>query len=292
MIRSVCVGVLLASAAFSVSAQTIGPPIAYDKVGSAHEIYLTNPDWTGTVRIYRGPAKTHMGFMDIKPGGGQIAFAQASTGLNILTYNAAGIASLPAQRVDEGCFVEGIDWHPDGSKILYSASCNQVTKLKVYTVGGSTEPILDVLMTSVRWGQDGDSIFYLKPRVGTRDLIWRQLSTGREVILHVGTLTGFSTFDVARKSNSILLSDPQSRIHKIDFPSSFPAEGENPAVVVAPVEQGASPHFSPTDAEFLFRTPHSAKGDYYLVNGTGGLDRRVTIKGDYGQSDWAPDPRP
>lgn len=293
MFRRLCIAALLAGpmCTAATAQTTIGPAIAYHRAAAGPEIFLTNPDGSGTIRLYSGPKKSHLGFMDIAPGGGRIAFAQSNSGLNILSYSASGVISLPATRIDEGCYVEGIDWSADGSKILYSTSCSSVGRIKVYTVGAGSASILDVGLTSVRWGRDGTSIFYLKPAGAGRQLIWRQLSTGREVVLH--STGGFSSFDVGRISNSILLADGDAAtIRRIDFPAAFPAEGETANIIVTDVKRGTSPHFSPNDSEFLFETPHSARGDYYKVNQADGTDRTITPKGNYGQSDWAPPPAP
>jgi len=279
----IATGLILLASALPAFGQAL--PIAYTKLaGSAWEIYLVRPDGTGTTRLYRAPNKVGIGFIDLKPGGGEIAYRE--NGLRVLSYSAAGVASLPAATLDP-CFVEGIDWHPSDGSILYSAACSGVGKVKRYTPGGGTAELFDSQLTSVRWSRDGNSILYLKVGGGgLRALTWRDLASGREVTLYTVTEIGLSTFDMGRTSNVVILSDPADRILKIGFPETFPAEGEAVAVTVTEVERGNNPHFSQSDEQFLFETPHSARGDYLRIKTATGYIA-VAPKSTYGLSDWA-----
>ena len=58
---------LLSATAVAVPAGAAGPPIAYAKeVGSGFSIFVTNPNATGTLKLYSGPAKNSL-IVDMNP---------------------------------------------------------------------------------------------------------------------------------------------------------------------------------------------------------------------------------
>src|SRR5688572_32768258 len=78
----------------AVHAQTAGgPPIAYVKrVSNGDEIYLVNPNNTGLTRIYKAPSKIQVTMLDLRPGGGEIAFLENFAKLKILAFDSLGRA--------------------------------------------------------------------------------------------------------------------------------------------------------------------------------------------------------
>ncbi len=285
MFKSVCALALMLPAA--VVAAPVGP-IGYTKLaGTTHELYLVQRNGSNPVRIHRTAAKTGIGFFDIKPGGGQVAFGHSKGGMYIISYNADGVASPPGPAIDPGCFVEGMDWSADGSSILYSRSCGGNGEVRVYNViEGTSAPLFAASLTSVRWGP-GNSVFYFKPAASGRTLMWRQMGpAGCEATLFESP-AGFSTFDVARQGGAAIVGDSQARIWRVPLPAALPSDCALTLPVATKVGDGTEVHFSPDDTEFLYKTPHMAKGVYLRVQKTFGYDT-ITPKGDYVRTDWDP----
>jgi hypothetical protein len=87
---------LLSATAVAVPAGAAGPPIAYAKeVGAGFSIFVTNPNATGTLKLYSGPAKNSL-IVDMNPnlsgGFNELAVvASRTTGFKIVRYSDAGV---------------------------------------------------------------------------------------------------------------------------------------------------------------------------------------------------------
>ena len=136
----------------------VGPEIAYAQTsGSGYAIYLVNSDGSGLVRLYTGAAKKNIGHMDIKPGGGEIAFLEGTV-LKTLAYNNAGVALGPPTVIDSACMGGPMDSSPDGASLLYAASCSGNGQIKRYP--GPADPLVVTgILSTVRWSRDGSGFF-------------------------------------------------------------------------------------------------------------------------------------
>src|SRR5579872_4616851 len=130
---------ILLSAAIPASA---APPIAYAKVGSGNvdEVWLVNPDGTGATRVYRGTSKTSLFNVDVRPGGGQVAFIEFYQGTNyrikIVSYDVNGVPqSTTTVPQPAGCTNNGLDFRADGL-LLFSQLCNRSTSNSIETWDG------------------------------------------------------------------------------------------------------------------------------------------------------------
>ena len=114
-------------------AANAAPPIAYiSSGGSANEVWLVNADGSGAKRIYSASSKIPITFIDLRPGGGQVAIVENRNSVRLINYDAAGVPtgtiSVP---VPTGCQIAGLDYHPSDSSILYSQTCAGGTDLRI-----------------------------------------------------------------------------------------------------------------------------------------------------------------
>ena len=107
MLRPVLAAALLAIGTTAVAQTAGGPPIAYVKrVSNGDEIHLVSPEGTEGRRIYKARSKVQITQLDLRPGGGEVAFLEGFTTLKILAFDDLGrpLAGNPREirRVSSG----------------------------------------------------------------------------------------------------------------------------------------------------------------------------------------------
>ena len=174
MARSLMIAVLLATTATNVQAQTSGgPPIAYAKVaGSGQEIYLVNPDGSGLKKIYATPAKRSVAWLDLKPGGGEVAWVEAGSGsprqIKILSLDGAGNPVGSPRALVGPCAPDTVDYHPTGPLLIISDICSQNPRIASVGTDGTGYSILvsgSAYLNKARWLRDGVSYVYVRAPV-------------------------------------------------------------------------------------------------------------------------------
>src|SRR5947209_20046810 len=116
IMSSAAVALAAASPALAVAG---GAAIAYVvSSGTANDLYLSDPDGTGKVKLYSSGNKVGIIQVDIRPGGNQLAIIEQSVAgglgtLKIINYSDSGVRQS-VTTVDSGpsCYVNGIDYHP------------------------------------------------------------------------------------------------------------------------------------------------------------------------------------
>ena len=270
---------LVALTASTSAFAQIGPEIAYAKQsGSGFEIYLVNSNGTGLVRLYRGAAKKLIAHLDIKPGGGEIAFVEGNA-LKTLTYNNSGVATGAPTIINSTCYNNTVDYSPDGSSLLYTASCNQVGQ--VLRFPGTGDPLaVTGFLSSARWLRDGLGFLYVAnaAQPGTTELRKRMFADGAETVL---LPTEGGKFDVSRSGSSLLVTNGQG--YTSEYSIADGSLTSTPNFIT-----GTDGHYSPTDDRILYETRHVASGDYLIIRQSSGSISRLTGKGEYSAQDWRP----
>jgi hypothetical protein len=270
----------------AASAQAAGPPIAYVKVGgSAQEIYLVNPDGSGLKKIYTTASKRAIGWVDLKPGGSEIAFTEYGKGLprviKIMPLNGSTPAG-PAVTLNGPCAVDTVDYHPTDSVLIISDICNQNPRIASIRTDGTGYTVLQstgAYLNKARWLRDGVSYVYVRAPVdgGPLQLCKNGCDPNNGELLQ--TVDGMWSMDVGRTANIILHDYGGPYISKVD--------ADTGAVVSANYINGADGHYSPDDRYVLYQTPHEARGEFlHILDTSTGLVARLTAKGDYGPKDW------
>lgn len=284
-------GVLLtASVAAAAQAQgTGGPPIAYVKVaGNAYEIYLVNQDGSGLRKVYSVKGKS-IGSLDMKPGGNQLAFVQRSSGslpvLLILNYTDETV-SKPVS-VPGICGPDYVDYNPvasDPPKLLVSGSCGAGNGYiaSVHTDGSGYTVLqtgsADLYASQARWLSDGLGYVWVRSVVGgSQQLCRNACNPANGELLWSGYQVAW--MDVGRTDNTILFNSGSYFVHKLN--------GDTGVMIQENYIRGDNAHFSPTHRYVLYRSPHSASGDYlHILDNNTNLAPRLTGKGTYGPADW------
>ena len=279
----------------SANAQTTGgPTIAYVKVGGTQEIYLVNPNGSGSTRLYTVPKKTGIASLDLRPGGNEIAFVETASGkprvLKILKFNIAGVKLGEPVTVPNLCAPDYVDYNPVASEpptVIISEVCNRIKSIISIRTDGTGRTVLqqgpeaNVYVAQPRWLKDGVSYVYVRALdsnptqqqlcrnacdPGSGELLW----TGQQV----------TWIDVGRSDNRILFTGGNSQMKMID--------GDTGAdLTPTPFISGTGGHFSPDGRYILFETPHLASGDFlHIYDRTTGLASRLTAKSEYGPTDW------
>ena len=283
MARSLMIAVLLATVATPAPALAAGgPAIAYSKVaGSAQELYLVNPDGTGTRKIYTAGRKASIGSIDLKPGGGEVAFVErsGSSTLKIIAFDAQGIPAGSPRTIAMPCAPDYIDYHPTDPILLVTAVCG--SSIGVGTIGtdGSGFALEHQGPTSTswygqaRWLQDGTYV-YVRAISASSHQLCRNACEGSDLIYSSPTI---SRMDASRTTSTHLL---------IEQGTPFVSELDLSTATTNFSIAGTDGHYSPDDQRILFETPHAASGDYLHIRNADGSIFRLTGKGDYGAKDW------
>jgi hypothetical protein len=137
----------------------------------------------------------------------------------------------------------------------------------------------------VRWSRSGDYIIY-DESVSTTAIVERlkrrNMTTG--AVEDFGPLGDLESFDVNRVGEQLVVGSATApKLFDFDTMTDTSQAG---SICVA----GANFHFSPNGADFAYRTPHSAKGDYILIRPSNCSSnvRTLTPKGTWGPLDWRP----
>lgn len=293
MFRPLLIAALLATSAVTAAqAQNSGgPPIAYIKVaGAGQEIYLSNETGTSITKLYTAPRKVGLGWMDLKPGGNQLAFTEGR-GIKIQQFGDDGQKASEAVPVPSPCSTsQSPDYHPSGDgRLVFIAVCGFGSfHVMTYKLGDSEPQLLFTLSSAnrIRWSRTGEYLYYdqaLAYTDSTARLRRRNLAT--EAIQDFGPISDVNTFDVARTDDRLIYGAPLAT--KVFNFATMSDTSQSTAFC-----EGDDIHFSPTDSQILYEAPHSAKGTYILVKASNcsGSATQITGKGEWHKTDWRPDP--
>jgi hypothetical protein len=281
---------LLATTAAVAEAQTAGgPEIAYVKVGgTAQEIYLVNADGSGLKKLYTAGRKKSIGWLDLKPGGGEIAFVEGGSGsprsIKILSYDDAGVPSGPARSLSGPCGPDTVDYHPTEPKLIISDICSQSPGIATIGTDGSGYSVVvsaAAYINKARWLKDGLSYVYVRAPVDGAPLQICRNACNPDKGELLRTVSGVWWMDVGRNANTILHDYAGSNTTEIDAMTG--------TVLRETIVVGNGAHYSSDDTRILYETPHSARGNFLHILNADGSTTRLTGKGEYGPTDWRQD---
>lgn len=285
MTRSLLFALLLTTG-FTAQAQTAGgPAIAYIKAGgTAQEIYLVNPDRSGLTRVYTAPRKINLGWLDLKPGGNELAFTEKFT-VRIQKFHDNGQPNGSATTIAAPCMAWHPDYHPSGDgRLIFIVVCSGDFGVWQYTPGAGAAKLFGTISTNrVRWNRTGTHIYYDEETVfnsGVLRLKRRDALTG--TVEDLGPLGSLDSFDVTRTGDRLLHGSPLS-VKLFDGATMTTSE---------PCIDGDDVHASPNDGQYLYETPPNAGGTYVMIhsNSCSGAPVALTGKGAWHKKDWRPDP--
>jgi hypothetical protein len=294
----VCVSAIFAAAS-PAEAVPGGPAIAYAvNGGKTIDVYLSNADGSGKVKVYSTTSKNNLWQIDMRPGGNQLALVEnASPSINgtikIISYTDAGAVTNTTSISPGNCQVLGIDYHPTDGSILVSRYCNQSTVIEVrQLVGGvyDSTPILsfnndgNTAAGYIRWMGDGSGFLWAVGTASGGGTIERHMMTNPYAPVTVYRTGDFSLptwFDVARcagvldSSCSTMLVTTRGGVLQL---ASFDGTGSTPTVLHSP--NASDGHYSPDNSHVLWRfQTHSG---YQLM-----IDNSIFVaKGATGPKDW------
>ena len=288
MLRSLLLSALSITACSQAVAQTSGgPPIAYVKFGgTTQDLYLVNPDGSGARKLYSAPRKFYITTLDLKPGGGEIAFVERASGspvtLKVLSFTAAGVAIGNPRSLAMPCAPDYIDYHPTAPKLIFSAICGTNSAIGTIDTNGSNFAIVRAAPTQTnwhgqpRWKRDGTYLYVYSNDPVAYNLC-RNDCVGADSVYFSSSQIG--RIDVGRLGDTVLIDTPVFYISEID--------GSSGAMLRSNFLTGRGGHYSADDKDVLYLSNHSASGDYLLVyHGDTGITTRLTTKGDFGPFDW------
>ena len=290
MFRPLMIAMSLAAGASAADAG--GPEIAYVKAaGSNQELYLVNPDGSALTKLYTGPRKTSLSWLDLKPGGNEIAFMEGLR-VKVQKFHDNGQANGTASGIPgPPCSItQSPDYHPSGDgTLVFIAACGFGNfQVMTYKSGDAGPAALFTVSASnrIRWSRTGDYLYYdeaVSPTSAEMRLKRRNVATG--AVTDFGAIRDLNTFDVTRTGDRLAFGSTLAP-KLLDF-----ATMSDVSQATALCE-GTDIHFSPADTQIVYVTPHSAKGDYILIKASNcsGSPFSLTGKGSWGTKDWRPNP--
>lgn len=292
MIRYIALLPLLAPIA--AAAQTAGgPPIAYVKrLSNGDEIHLVSPDGQEHRQIYKAKSKIQISMLDLKPGGGEVAFLENYYTLKILAFDNFG-RPLPGnprtiRTVTSPCNVESPDYHPSNGTLLFVEGCSRDRAVWTVQSGASSRddaPLLSsVAVYRARWSGAGDAVYYLGllPNAGTSDPVYLH-RFANAAHAKLGPVYDWQTFDVTRVGDKVFWGGNNS-FWMLDGSSGSTADAEPLAC-----PRGTRMSRSPNDSQMVFQSPQSrGKGNYIMIGSTNCLTdpTALTGAGSWGWLDW------
>jgi hypothetical protein len=294
--RRILPALVVAGSFAAFAAPALGAPlIAYAKeAGAGFDLYLANPNGTGAVKLYSGPAKNSIGPVDMNPAANEVAIVESrSPGFKIVRYTDAGVRTT-VTSFNDGCYVRSLDYHPSDGSLLVNRECHnpQTVEIRRWANGAygpafvSTDGQNDAY-GNVRWLGDGSGFLvgYLKMNEGA-SIQRRNLSNPSAPITIWATSATVPppTFDVARcqggalaNCSKLLYTNQSDAIHELTF-TDF--GGESDTVVGA----GFDPHYSPDNSRILYRAQVKGGATLNVTNPA----QLTAPKGAYNGKDWRP----
>jgi hypothetical protein len=297
---------LLAAAALFTAASPAGavprgPPIAYAiNSGSTIDVYLSNADGSGKVKVYSTTSKHNLWQIDMRPGGNQLALVEnvsppSTYGtIKIISYSDGGAVSNVTSLAPTNCQVLGIDYHPTDGSLLVSRYCNQASIIEVRSlVNGAyaTDPLITLNNDGnsaagyVRWLGDGSGFLWAFGTLANGGHIERHMLSNPYAPVNVYDTGDFSIpswFDVGRcagaldsSCSKILVTTRSGVLHSVTFDDfGFTDQG---ALYGANSTDG---HYSSDNSRILWR--YQTHSGYQLM-----IDNTVFIpKNATGVKDW------
>lgn len=290
MIRYLFGAIVLTSAATAAHPQTTGgPEIAYVKNGSG-EIYLTDRQGSSLTKLYTGPRKTSLRWLDIKPGGNQLAFTQGLS-IRIQQYHDNGQPNGAATSIpDAPCaYTHSPDYHPSGDgTFVFIAACGFGNfQIMTYRAGeAGPTPLFTVGSANrIRWSLTGEHLIYdeaASANSNVANLKRRNVATGE--VVDFGPIPDLTSFEV-RRSGDRLVYGSATAPRQIDFATMTDTSQSVPLGC-----EGDDIHFSPDDSRMVYETPPAKGGTFILTKASNcsGSTSSLTGKGDWGSKDWRP----
>ena len=231
--------------------------------------------------------------IDIDPTSNRLVITESSSkGLKLITYNDAGVRQSVTSVNPDGCFVQGIDFHPTDGSLLVSRYCQATSVLEVrrYTSAGydssalynAGDPQTDAIGT-VRWIGDGSGFLLQHGNVSSGGHIQRHNlsnpSAPVDVWFNSDFTKGYQSFDVARCPSSIdctkLVASDGQNLYEVNFDDFG---GSAPVLLRA----GNDGHYSPNNSQILYRI--AAKSGQQLMIDSTTLVSKISA----GAKDWRP----
>lgn len=285
MRSSTLIVMFAATAAAATSAQgEIGPPIAYVSQSSTRfDISLVNPDGTGLSRLYGGAAKQSIYAIDLKPGGGEIAFTLQYK-LKILAYDARGVAVGAPRSIAIPCNVLAVDYHPTDGSLAVLDECSPRHIWRLAAGAGAVDPtplITASLLLSPRWSRSGARLYYR----GSGGLLGYDPVSGTSTVVDAQPIGSMS---------DVTLTGDRGILEQSGGPSGLPdGTYKIQDFATGTVSNGCmlakAPHYGNSDTQMVYKQPaDKSNASYVMVQNTdcSGAPFRLTGRGTYWSIDW------
>jgi hypothetical protein len=281
MIRAAAAIALLFATATAAGAQGVGPQIAYVKAGTYSEIYLVDPDGSRLRKLYRSPQRIRIFTLDMKPGGGELAFEEVASNsssaatLKIVRYDNAG--SLLTVRSLPVCRILSLDYHPSGSDLLYFDSCAGARRLDTATMTSTALAVPNGL-NKIGW-RSATELLYNRSTATASEMLVAPLAAPTDVRV-IGEVRLVQTMDLST-SGEFLLVDP------VDY-GNLSLFNMNSGTEQTAWQIGNYGHFSPDDTHVAYVSGVDVRGSYIFIRRADGAGTRFTLanKGPFGVLDW------
>lgn len=264
----------------TAAAGAVGPQIAYTTVGTQTTITLVDPDGSRRRVLYKSPSRMRIFVLDIKPGGGELAFEEVkSTGgnatLKVLRYDDAG--TLLATKTLPVCRIGSLDYHPSGSDLLYLDSCGGIRRLNTETMT-STALAGPPGINKVGW-RSATELLYNRSTTAASEMLVAPLSAPANVQV-VGQVRLASSMDVSTDGTSVLV-DP------VDF-GAISLFNMATGTEQKDWQIGHYGRFSPDGVKVAYVSGYDVRGGYIFIRRTDGAGAafRLAGKGAFGALDW------
>jgi len=291
------------AAASPASAVPGGPPIAYAvNSGSMIDVYLSNADGSGKVKVYSTTAKHSLWQIDMRAGGNQLALVENVSPpsifgtIKIISYSDAGaVSNITSVAPDNVCRVLGIDYHPTDGSILVGRACNQGTVLEVRRLVNAvydSSPIItlnnpggNMAAGYIRWLGDGSGFLWAVGDASNGGRIERHMLSNPYAPVTVYQTGDFSLpnwLDVARctgtldsSCSKILVTTRAGQLQLVTFDDFG---GSQPVNLFT--TNSVDGHYSPDNSHILWR--YQTHSGYQLM-----IDNSIFLsKGGTGVKDW------
>lgn len=279
MIKTLSAFALLLASTMTAAAG-IGPEIAYVKAGNTSEIYLVDRDGSRLRSLYRSAQRMRIFTLDMKPGGGELAFEEvgstaATATLKIVQYDNAG--SRLSTKSLAVCRILSLDYHPSGSDLLYLDSCSGARRLNTTTMT-STPVGVPAGINKAGWRGPEELVYNRSTSTASEILVAPLSAPGNTTA--VGEVRLASSMDLST-SGQLLLVDPVDWGTLSLFNMSTGVEQKDWQI-------GHHGRFSPDDLSVVYVSGYDVRGSYVFIrkfNGSGS-PFRLASKGPYGPVDW------